>query len=214
MKQNALVTQLLALGACIVLAGCDSGSSDFMVGTLERDRIELKVEVAEPIVAIHVADGARVAAGTAVLDQDPARANARLAQLEGARDQVAARLAELRRGPRQETIREARAGLEAARAERLNAAASLQRTRELFDAALISESRLDADRTRFETVRATEQAAQEALERLLNGTTLEELQQAEAALKAAEAQLRAAQLLRRAREAMGPDFFRIQIGVV
>ena len=194
MIRTVHAARALALGTCFALAACDSGTTDYMVGTLERDRIELKVETAEPIVAIHVADGARVEAGAAVLDQDPARAAARLAQLEASRNQAAARLAELRRGPREETIREARAQLEAAHAERVNAASSLERTRNLFERGLSSEGSLETDDTRFKTARAAEQAAREALERLLNGTTLEELQQAEAVLQSAEAQIRAAQI--------------------
>jgi HlyD family secretion protein len=194
MNRTAFAARLLMLGTLTVVAGCDSRTAEFMVGTLERDRIELKVEIAEPIVAIHVADGARIEAGAAVLDQDPDRANARLAQQQAERDQAAARLAELRRGPREETIREARARLEAARAERVNAASSLGRTRDLFEQGLASEGSLEADDTRFRTARAAEEVAREALERLLNGTTLEELQQAEATLQAAEARVRAARI--------------------
>jgi len=186
---NAFSRLALLLAALAVLGGCDRDESRFMVGTLERDRIELKVESNEPIVAIHVADGQRVEAGAQVLDQDPARAEARLAQLEALRAQAAARLAEIRRGPREETIREARAGLEAATAERVNAAATLERSRNVFERGLSSEGSLDADQTRFRTAAAAEKAAREALERLLNGATVEELEQAEAALQAAEAQV-------------------------
>ena len=106
----------------------------------------------------------------------------------------AARLAELVRGPREESIREARANLSGARAERSNAASDLERTREVFERGLSSADRMDAAETRFETAVAREQAANEALDRLLNGTTVEELQQAEAALRSAESQVRAARV--------------------
>lgn len=165
-----------------------------MVGTLERDRIELKVESDEPIVSIHVADGQAVVSGDLVLVQDPSRAEARLAQLVGARDQAAGRLAELKRGPRPELINEARARLDAARAQRINAFANLERTRGVFDRGLSTEERLEREETRFRTTVAEETAATEELERLLNGTTVEELQQAIGALDAAEAQVTAAEL--------------------
>jgi len=111
MKPSTLTSLALALAA-LLLASCQRETENFMVGTLERDRIELKVESSEPIVSIDVRDGQAVVPGDLVLTQDPARARQRLQQLAGLRDQAAARLAELQRGPREETIREARANLE------------------------------------------------------------------------------------------------------
>jgi len=185
----------LALAStALLLASCSRETEQFMVGTLERHRIELKVESSEPILSIVVQDGQAVVAGDLVLSQDPARARQRLEQLAGQRDQVAARLAELKRGPREETIREARANLEAARVQSSNAQADLERTREVFGRGLSSQGQLDRDETAYKTAVAREQAAVESLERLLNGTTVEELQQAEGALAAAEAQLRGAEL--------------------
>jgi HlyD family secretion protein len=176
------------------LGGCERQQASYMVGTLERDRIELKVESDEPIVSIHVSDGQTVAAGELVLVQDPSRAQARLAQLVGSRDQAAGRLAELKRGPRPELINEARAKLDAARAQRINALANLERTRGVFDRGLSTEERLQREETRYRTTLAEEKAATEELERLLNGTTVEELQQAIGALDAAEARVTAAEL--------------------
>jgi HlyD family secretion protein len=189
-KYCLIITALLGLS----LAACDNTETTYMVGTLERDRVELKVETNEPIVSIHVADGQAVLPGDLVLEQDPARAAAHLARLEAQRDQAAARLAELVRGPREESIREARANLSGARAERSNAASDLERTREVFERGLSSADRMDAAETRFETAVAREQAANEALDRLLNGTTVEELRQAESAVESARAQVRAARV--------------------
>ena len=192
MKQLAPI--FLSTVFLLSLSACDRPETTYMVGTLERDRVELKVENNEPIVSIHVEDGQAVSAGDLVLVQDSSRAEAQLAHLVGQRDQAAARLAELVRGPREESIREARANLAAAKAERVNTASNLERTREIFEKGLSSEGRLDADQTRFRTAVAREQAASEALDRLLNGTTVEELQQAEAALLSAEAQVRSAEV--------------------
>ena len=178
----------------LLLTACDQAETTYMVGTLERDRVELKVESNEPIVEIAVQDGQAVTPGELVLRQSPARAQARLEQLQAQRDQAAARLAELQRGPRDELIREARANLDAARADRVNASNNLERTREVFAKGLSSQGQLDADEARYLNTLAREKAAGEALERLLNGTTLEELQQAEAALRAAEAQVQASRI--------------------
>ena len=172
---------LLALGAC------DKPDDTFMVGTLERDRVEVTVESNEPIIAIHVQDGQMLQAGDLILEQDPARLQRVLAQQLALRDQSAARLAELQRGPRSETIREARAQLESARSSAKNAAANLERAKEMFARDLSDQRTLDLSTTRSETSIATQQAATEALNKLLNGTTVEELDQATAALAASQA---------------------------
>lgn len=171
------------------LVACNSTEETFMVGTLERDRIEVRVESNEPIIAIHVQDGQILKAGDLILEQDPARLEMMLAQQVALKNQAAARLAELVRGPRPETIREARAQLESTQASAKNAAANLVRATEVFERDLSDQQTLDLATTRWKTAKAAEKAASESLERLLNGTTIEELQQAEAALQAAEAKV-------------------------
>ena len=179
---------LLSLGAC------NKAEKTFMVGTLERDRVEVTVESNEPIIAIHVQDGQMLKAGDLILEQDPARLERILAQQVALRNQSAARLAELVRGPRAETIREARAQLESARSSAKNAAANLKRVQELFTRKLSDQYTLDSATTGSETAIAAEKAAGEALNRLLNGTTVEELDQASAATEAAEAGIKRIQL--------------------
>jgi len=171
------------------LVACDNSEETFMVGTLERDRVEVSVESNEPIIAIHVQDGQMMNTGDLILEQDPARLEVMLAQQVALKDQAAARLAELVRGPRPETIREARAQLESTQASAKNAAANLVRAKEVFARDLSDQQTLDFATTRWKTSQAAEKAASESLERLLNGTTVEELQQAEAALEAAAAKV-------------------------
>lgn len=160
-----------------------------MVGTLERDRIELKVESDEPIIAIHVSDGAEVNKGDKILEQDSRRHQSRLDTLAALRDQAGARLAELQRGPRQEAIREAQARLTSSEALLRNARSELERAQSIFERGLSNESALDLAKVTFETTHAGELASRQALQSLLNGTTAEELQQAGAALQAAEARV-------------------------
>ena len=187
-------TTWLGLALLLILSACNNSEDTFMVGTLERDRVEVTVENFEPITAIHVQDGQILKTGELILEQDPARLEKVLAQQVALRDQSAARLAELERGPRTETIREARAQLESARSSAKNAATNLIRAKEMFARDLSNQSNLDFAITRSETAIATEQAAEESLNRLLNGTTVEELDQAIAALKAAEAGINRIQL--------------------
>jgi HlyD family secretion protein len=178
----------------LLLAGCGSANEVGMVGTLERERIELKTESSEPLSAVFFQDGQGVSAGELILQQDPARAQARRAQQAALREQAAARLAELERGPRQEAIRESRARLESLQAQTVNAAAELLRAREVFDKGLSSQAALDQADASWKSAQAQETAAREALAALLNGTTPEELQQAAAALAASQALLEQAEI--------------------
>jgi HlyD family secretion protein len=183
MNYKAYLTPVFLL----MLVACDTTEKTYMVGTLERDRVEVSAESNEPIIAIHVSDGQILKSGDLILEQDPGRLEKVLAQQTATRDQAAARLAELKRGPRQETIREARAQLESTVASEVNTAANLKRAQEVFARDLSDQRTLDLATTRWKTSAAAEKAARESLDRLLNGTTIEELQQAVAALQAAEA---------------------------
>jgi HlyD family secretion protein len=178
----------------IALTACSKEPVTYMVGTLERDRIDIVAESNEPIIAIHSEDGQTVIAGDPILEQDPERAEGRLAQQVGLRNQAAARLAELQRGPREELIREARAKLEASRVLEANALANYKRTQEVYEKGLSTQNRLDREDTDYKTAVARVKGDSEALDRLLHGTTVEELDQAIAALEAADARVRLAQL--------------------
>ena len=188
----AVISTVAALA--LLLSACRGEAERHLVGTLERDRIELKVESDEPIVVIRVEDGQWVAAGDTVIEQDPARHQARLDRRIALRDQAAARLAELRRGPREERIAEAQAVLAANEALTANARREMERVQDVFDRGLSREAALDQAQTTYRDAAAREQAQRETLASLLNGTTVEELQQATAALAAAEAEVQSAQI--------------------
>jgi len=181
-----------ACGALLLAAGlaaCQSDEQAALVGTLERDRIEIKVESSEPIISRDAADGQAVTAGTVLLRQDPTRAQDRLDQAVALRDQAAARLAELKRGPRPEAIAETRSRLAAAEALTVNAKAELARARRVFDQGLSSQQSVDQAEANWKAAAGDEQAIREALQAQLVGTTVEELDQATAALAAAAAQV-------------------------
>ena len=141
---------IVGLACLLALSACQRQGKQPMVGTLERDRVEVKVESNEPIASRHVRDGQEVSAGDLLMRQEPARPRARLQQALAQRDQAAARLAELRRGPRQEAIRETHARLAAAEARSDNALAELNRIRNDYDRGLSSQALLDEAESRSE----------------------------------------------------------------
>ena len=135
----------LAAG-CILLAGCGRDRDDELLGTLERDRIELVAEVSEPIVVIDVREGDRVSTGQVVLRQDRRAVDARLAAARATETQARHRLDELAAGPRREEILEAGAALDAARAQALAAEQEFARVGALVAKQLLAAAELDRQR--------------------------------------------------------------------
>lgn len=178
----AKLLPLLALAAC----GSDD-RANIAVGELASDRIELSAESSEPIARIEVAEGTVVAAGDVLIVQDSARAEARLAEAEAALGQSQARLDELVRGPRTEMIAAARASVEGATQDLEFRENELQRVREIHARGLASPEQLDRAQAALDAAQANVKLRLAQLEELLTGTTVEELAQAEQAVKQAAA---------------------------
>ncbi len=178
-----------------LLVGCrtDAGPT-ILVGTLERDRVELSAEAFEPIVEIAVHEGESVTAGQTILRLDDARIGGEVAQAEAQRAQAQARLAEIVRGPRPERIAEARAQLVAAEAAVIREERELTRSVELASQHVESRQQLDLAQARHDQAVAQRNAASAVLEQLVNGATAEELEQARATLAQTEAVLAVARV--------------------
>ena len=179
----------------VVLAGCGDGDdTNRAVGELASDRIELTAESVEPIAAILVAEGEPVVADQALVEQDDRRARARLAEAEANVGQLQARLDELVRGPRAELVAAARANLEGATQELEFREQELERTREVHARGLASPDALDRAQAALDAAQASVKLRLAQLEELLTGTTVEELAQAEQAVKQAQARRDAARI--------------------
>jgi len=181
---------ILLLGV-LLNAGCEKNDGDYLVGTLERDRIVLPAELSEPVVETYAREGEKLKAGDHILQLDTTRAVIDRDQLIAKHEQASRRVDELVRGPRRESIREARARLAAVEAQLQNAATERQRIEQLASENLASASQRDAARAAHEEAVAEHDAARAALEMLLEGTTIEELDQARAQLAAATAAVHA-----------------------
>ena len=177
-----LVAGVLALAACE-----SSDNENRLVGELASDRIELTAEVAEPITEILVAEGEVVSAGQVLMRQDASRADARLAEADAALGQAQARLDELVRGPRSEQISAARANVEGAKDELAFRRSDYARTQDIFDKKLASDDMLDRAKAALDAAQSNDKLRRAQLQELLTGTTVEELTQAENAVKQAAA---------------------------
>lgn len=189
MSRGALrIAAGLWLMAGAVAAGCTRAPEPLrFVGTLERDRIEIASEAAEPIVSIAVQEGEHVSRGQLLLRQDTAATAARLAGAEAAIEEARQRLQELEHGPRAETLQESRARLAAARAALERDERELARLEDLVARRLVSQAEADRARATRDRSLAAREETQAQLAALLHGTRREQLAQARAALAAAEA---------------------------
>ncbi len=176
------------IACALTISACDpSNGSSRIVGELASDRIELTAEVAEPITEILVAEGEAVIAGQALMRQDDARAIARLAESDAALGQAQARLDELVRGPRAEQIAAARANANGARDELEFRRSDFARVQNIHAQQLASPDLLDRAKAALDAAGANDRMRRAQLQELLSGTTIEQLAQAENAVKQAAA---------------------------
>ena len=175
---------LWMIATLAIMAACGGGNDlNRAVGELTSERIELTAEVDEPIVEIVVAEGQPVTAGQVLLRQDDTRAKARLAEAEAALAQQQARLDELVRGPRSEQIAAARANFEGAVEELEFRRSEFERITEVHARGLASPELLDRADAALDAAQANRKLREAELEERLAGTTVEELAQAEQAVK-------------------------------
>lgn len=180
MKQKLLIT----ITALLSIAACDSADDAYrVVGELASDRIELTAESSEPIVDVSVREGDSVAAGDVLLRQDDSRARSRLVEAEASLAERQARLDELVRGPRAEQIAAARANVEGATQDLAFRSSELERVSEVHRKGLASPDLLDRTKAALDAAKANLKLRRAQLEELLAGTTIEELAQAEQAVK-------------------------------
>jgi HlyD family secretion protein len=187
MKHTVASRVLGGIALLVTIAGCSDRTPPPLLGTLEWDRVAVAAEASEPILALAVTEGARVQAGDLILSLDPRRTDAQLAQAQAEQRKAEAALAELRHGTRIETIDAARATLAGAESTQTNAKRERDRLAEIRKRGLIAQADLDNADTALRTASASAGAARANLSELLNGTRIEDIDQAEAALASAQA---------------------------
>ena len=177
---------LAVLAAAALLAGCHRSSPE-VLGTVEFDRITLPAPAAEHIVKIDVREGQYVPAGTRIMQLETTRTQAALDNARADLQQQQQALLELQRGPREEQIRQARANLVGAQAQSRDANAYYQRLSALGKQQFVSAADLDRAKASAGNADAAVAADRAALDQLVNGSRVEDIAQARAAVAAATA---------------------------
>jgi HlyD family secretion protein len=179
---------LTTVAAAVALCACGRGGDGSEVhGTLERDRLELVAESHERIVETAVHEGDHVVAGAALLRQEAGTMQPRLDQARASVTEAQRRLAELVQGPRAREIDEARAALAGAESVLATDRREYDRIRALVERKLLSDSSLDQARARRDAAASASDQARARLNLLLEGTRVEQVEQARAAVDRARA---------------------------
>ncbi|MCH8273279.1 MAG: efflux RND transporter periplasmic adaptor subunit [Armatimonadetes bacterium] len=153
--------------------------------------VELQAQVRQASAAVERAERARVQAEKqARMTSD--QTEARIRQAEAALSVAEASRELVRKGPREQEIRQAEEQVNAEKARAKKAEADLKRMRRLFDQDAVAKSDVDAAQLEFDTARADLRGAEEALDALEEGARPEEIRQADEAVRQAEEQVNVA----------------------
>jgi HlyD family secretion protein len=178
-----------AIVAMLALAACAGGEPSEVLGTLERDRLELVAESNERLVELPVQEGDRVARGALLARQEAGTMEPRLAQGRATVAEAERRRDELVEGPRARELDEARAAYEGADSRLAIETSEHKRIEALVADQLVSASELDQARARRDDARAARDETRARLRLLQEGTRAEQLAQARAAVDRARAEL-------------------------
>ena len=188
-KRRFSVMYFTLMSACLLLCSCQRTDDPQVLGTIERDRLELVAEAHEPIAEVLVHEGDHVIAGQVLLRQSAGAMQPRLEQSQAQLEKAGQQLRELQRGARSQEVVQARAALESTESALKANELEFQRAEQMVQAKLQSQSVLDQARAARDAAVAARRQAQARLQLLNEGTRIEQIAQAKAAVAAAQAAL-------------------------
>ena len=138
-------------------------------------KIELASKVVGKVLWIGVEKGDRVKQDQVLVRLEDDEYRARLLEAKGQLDTLAARLAEAEHGSRPEEIAKAKADLEQARADMVNAQINLNRTKDLVKEGVMPKQSLDDAQARYDAAAAKTSSFDRAYELVRLGPRQEEI---------------------------------------
>ncbi|HEV2972703.1 MAG TPA: efflux RND transporter periplasmic adaptor subunit [Pirellulales bacterium] len=160
-----------------------------LYGNVDLRQVELAFNNSERIAAVLVQEGDHVRAGQVLAKLDTGRLEPQVAQAEATAAAQRNVVERLHNGNRPEEIAQARANLEAAKADAANARLQYDRMRSLAPKGAASQQQFDDAKASLDVADAKQAMNQKALDLQLLGPRKEEIAENEARLKANEAQL-------------------------
>ncbi|HWO42824.1 MAG TPA: efflux RND transporter periplasmic adaptor subunit [Candidatus Eisenbacteria bacterium] len=197
MNRTILMAAFLLVAGIVALAlwfRRDASETSRLVlhGNVDLRQVELSFNNSERISAVLVQEGDRVRQGQLLARLDTSRLGPQVAQAEA---QVAAQrqvVERLRRGSRPEEIAQARANVESAKADAVNARQHYERVKAAAESSggrAVRQQDVDNAKAALEVAEARLAVNQRALELAIAGPRKEEIAEAEARLKANQAEL-------------------------
>ncbi len=173
----------------LALAGCSSGQTDLIRGTVELDQVDIAPQQPARVLRILVDEGDYVTRGDTVAVLGLADASSQMAAREARVAQAAAAVRDLKAGARPQEISRAQAELQAAEAEATRTGTELARARALIRDTVISQRDYDAAAAAARVAAERRDAARNALRLLEAGSRPAQIRAAEAELSQARADL-------------------------
>jgi HlyD family secretion protein len=183
MRKAPVILLLLGLAFIGWRMTREGAESETVSGTLETDEVRVASRSGGRVVKLFANEGDLLEAGQPVAELDAPELLAR-------RDQAAALLEEMEKGPREQEIEAARLAWEALQAETEFAAAEARRKQELFDQRVVSDTDRDSAVMHARALERQTEAAKENYDLLAAGTRPERIAQARAQLAELDALLR------------------------
>ncbi len=194
MRAFSKIVQFFLLMFLFMVAGCQQGEKEAL-GTLEWDRVNSRSPANVVIQEFFVDQGDQVAAGAVLLKFDDRKIRKKIEELKALHTQAIWHFRELKSGPRPQTIAEAKARVEAARTTKENSKEIFNRKQYLSDRKISSREQLDNARNDYLNAKERYIELTESLDKLLVGTRVEQLEQAQAKTASLKAQIEYQQLV-------------------
>ncbi|MEC6815956.1 HlyD family efflux transporter periplasmic adaptor subunit [Photobacterium toruni] len=169
------------------ISGCNDHRDELALGTIERDQISLVATANEIIMTQPIKEGHTVKKGEVVVTLQSQQQQTRLIKAQAEQQQALAYLLRLTNGSRPEDIATAQAKVEQYQANFREKNTDNRRIKQLFDKKMVSVADRDSALTQRNIAQAELQTAMNELKKLLNGERIEDIKQAQAALKVANA---------------------------
>jgi HlyD family secretion protein len=160
-----------------------------LFGNVDIREVDLAFNNSEHVDRMLVQEGDRVNTGQLLASLDQERMLAQVAAAEAKLAAQKAVVARLETGSRPEEVRQARESVAAARAKRVDAEITFERTERLAKDSAASKQAVDDAKAKLATARADLKVAEEQLALAVEGPRVEDIDEARAVLQAEQAQL-------------------------
>jgi multidrug resistance efflux pump len=163
---------------------------DHVSGFIEADEIRVASRVGGRVAKTLAREGQRVRQGDPLVELEPYDLVHRQAEAKANREELAAKLAKLKAGPRKQEIAAAQARVDAAAAQSELARITYERVKSSAESRATSATELDQANAELKNAHAQENARRQELDELKEGTRPEEIAEATAAVAASDASLK------------------------